>query len=133
MEESMNPIVTQIADRVGLAPDVAEKAVGMMLGFLQREADDGPVAEMINAIPGASELVAQFNGAGKSGGLLGGLMSAIGGGGIMGLGQQLMSQGLGMGEIASLAKQTIAVAREHAGDEVVDKVIASVPGLSQFA
>lgn len=129
----MNPIVSQIADRVGITPDVAEKAVGMMLGFLQREADDGPVAEMINAIPGASELVAQFNGEGKSGGLLGGLLNAIGGGGIMGLGQQLMSQGLGMGEISALAKQTIAIAREHAGDEVVDKVIASVPGLSQFA
>lgn len=129
----MNPIVTQIADRVGIAPDVAEKAVGMMLGFLQREADDGPVARMIEAIPGGAELVAQFNGEGKSGGLLGGLLSAIGGGGIMGLGQQLMSQGLGMGEISALAKQTIAIAREHAGDEVVDQVIASVPGLSQFA
>lgn len=131
----MNEIVTQIADRVGIAPDVAEKALGMMLGFLQREAEDGPVAEMINAIPGGAELVAQFNGEGESsgGGLLGGLMSAIGGGGIMGLGQQLMSQGLGMGEISALAKQTIVIAREHAGDEVVDKVIASVPGLSQFA
>ncbi|MDI7861337.1 hypothetical protein MRS76_05160 [Rhizobiaceae bacterium n13] len=128
----MNEIVTQIADRVGIAPDVAEKAVGMMLGFLQREADDGAVAQMIEAIPGGSELVAQFNGEGSGGGLLGGLMSAIGGGGIMGLGQQLMSQGLGMGEITSLARETIAVAKQYAGDEVVDEVVASVPGLSQF-
>jgi hypothetical protein len=60
-------------------------------------------------------------------------MSALGGGGIMGLGQQLMSQGLGMSEISTLAKETIAVARQHAGDETVDQVIASVPGLSQFA
>ena len=50
----------------------------------------------------------------------------------MTLGQQLMSQGLGMGEITALAKETMAVAREHAGDETVDTVIASVPGLSQF-
>ena len=129
----MNEMVTRVADRVGLAPDAAEKAIGMMLGFLQREADDAAVARMIEAIPGAPELVGKFNGEGAGGGgLLGGLMSSFGGGGIMSLGQQLMSQGLGMGEITALAKETMAVAREHAGDETVDTVIASVPGLSQF-
>ena len=131
----MNEVVTQIADKVGITPEKAEKAVGMMLGFLQREGADGPVAKMIEAIPGGTDLVARFNGEGSSGGggLLGGLMSAIGGGGIMGLGQQLMSEGLGMSEISALAKETIAIARQHAGDETVDQVIASVPGLSQFA
>ncbi|SCX13660.1 hypothetical protein DSM25558_1751 [Agrobacterium sp. DSM 25558] len=129
----MSDIVTQVADKVGIEHDKAEKALGMMLGFLQREADDAPVAKMIEAIPGGPDLVARFNGEGQGGGgLLGGLMSAIGGG-IMGLGQQLMSQGLGMSEISALAKETIAIARQHAGDEVVDQVIASVPGLSQFA
>ena len=128
----MNALATRIAENVGLEPAVAEKSLGMMLGFLQREADDGAVARMIEAIPGATELVAQFNGEGQSKGLLGGLMSAIGGGGIMGLGQQLMSQGLGMGEISALAKETIAAAREYAGDETVDEVVNSVPGLSQF-
>jgi hypothetical protein len=89
---------------------------------------------MIEKIPGATELVAQFNGEGSGGGggLLGGLMSALGGGGIMGLGQQLMSEGLGMSEITSLAKETIAIAKQYAGEEVVDQVVASVPGLSQF-
>ena len=128
----MNEIVTQIADRVGIAPDLAEKALGMMLGFLQREAADGPVAKMIEAIPGGADLVAQFNGEGAGGGgLLGGLMASFGGG-VMALGQQLMAQGLGMGEISTLAKETMAVAREYAGAETVDEVIASVPGLSQF-
>jgi hypothetical protein len=129
----MNELVSRVSESVGISPDLAEKAIGMMLGFLQREADDGAVAQMIEAIPGATDLVARFNGegAGSGGGLLGGLMASLGGG-VMALGQQLMSQGLGMGEITSLAKETMAVAREHAGDEVVDKVIASVPGLGQF-
>ncbi|MBK5567012.1 hypothetical protein, partial [Ensifer sp. SSB1] len=96
----MNELVTRVAENVGIEPATAEKAVGMILGFLQREAADGPVAQMIEAIPGASELIAQYNGEGTGGGgLLGGLMSAIGGGGVMALGQQLMSQGLCMGEI----------------------------------
>ena len=129
----MTEIVTQIADKVGIEPALAEKALGMMLGFLQREADEGAVARMIAAIPGGTELVAKFNGEGAGGGgMLGGLMSALGGGGVMGLGQQLMAQGLGMGEITGLARETIAIAKEHAGEEVVDQVVASVPGLSQF-
>jgi len=128
----MNELVNRIADKVGIEPAVAEKSVGMMLGFLQREAADGPVAKMIESVPGALELVAKYNGEGEGKGLLGGLMSAIGGGGIMGLGQQLMAQGLGMGEISKLAKETMAAAREYAGDDVVDEVVASVPGLSQF-
>ena len=128
----MNELVTRIADKVGIEPALAEKSVGMMLGFLQREAADGPVAKMIESVPGALDLVAKYNGEGEGKGLLGGLMSALGGGGIMGLGQQLMAQGLGMGEISKLAKETMAAAREYAGDEVVDEVVASVPGLSLF-
>jgi hypothetical protein len=131
----MNELVTRVAENVGIDPATAEKAIGMMLGFLQREAADGPVAKMIEAIPGASEMVAKFNGAdsGGGGGLLGGLLSAVGaGGGVMALGQQLMSEGLGMGEITSLAKETIGYAKEKAGADVVDEVVASVPGLSQF-
>lgn len=130
----MNELVTRVAENVGIDPATAEKAIGMMLGFLQREAADGPVAQMIEAIPGASEMVAKFNGEGSGGGgLLGGLLSAVGaGGGVMALGQQLMSEGLGMGEITALAKETIGYAKEKAGDDVVDEVVASVPGLSQF-
>ena len=131
----MNELIQRVADNVGIDPAIAEKAIGMMLGFLQREAADGPVSRMIEAIPGASELVAQYNGEGSGGGggLLGGLLSAVGaGGGVMALGQQLMSEGLGMGEIGSLAKETIGYAKEKAGADIVDEVVNSVPGLSQF-
>ncbi|MFP5075787.1 hypothetical protein ACLE20_00615 [Rhizobium sp. YIM 134829] len=129
----MNELVTRVADTVGIEPALAEKAIGMMLGFLQREAADGPVARMIEQTPGATDLVARFNGEGSDGGgLLGKMFSAVGGGGVMALGQQLMAEGLSMGEITALAKETIRYAREQAGDETVDEVVASVPGLSQF-
>jgi hypothetical protein len=121
----MNELVSKVADAVGLEPAVAEKAIGLMLSFLKKEGDDQAVSAMIAAIPGAEELAASQNG---GGGFLGGLL----GGGIMALGQQLMSAGLGMGEITSLAKETMSVARQYAGDQVVDDVIASVPGLGQF-
>ena len=125
----MNDLVNQIAERTGIAPDTAERAVGMMLAFLQKEGDGAAVDQMIGAIPGGEALVA--GAAGGGGGLMGSLMGAMGGG-VMALGQQLMSQGLGMGEITALARETIAVAKQYAGEEVVDQVVASVPGLSQF-
>ncbi|WP_349957745.1 hypothetical protein [Rhizobium sp. ZPR3] len=129
----MNEVIDQIATKAGIAPDLAEKAVGMILSFLQREAPDGPVTKMIESFPGATDLVAQYGGDQAGGGLLGGLLSAVGaGGGIMGLGQQLMSSGLSMGDISSLAKETVATARQYAGNDVVDEVVNSVPGLSQF-
>jgi hypothetical protein len=37
-----------------------------------------------------------------------------------------------MGEITALARQTIAVAKQYAGEEIVDQLVASVPGLGQF-
>ena len=123
----MNDIIRQIADSTGIAPDIAEKALGLMLGFLEKEGEDGPVQKMLAAIPGAQELISQYSGDGS-----GGFLSGLTGGGIMGLGQQLMGAGLGMGEITALAKQTIAIAKQYAGEDVVDQVVASIPGLSQF-
>ncbi|ESZ54428.1 hypothetical protein NKI89_30265 [Mesorhizobium sp. M0309] len=116
----MEEILPRIATGAGIGPAVAEKAVGLMLGFLRSHAADGPGARMIEAIPGASELVAKYRGDDPEGG------------GLMGLGQQLMSEGLSMAKIAALANETIACAKEHAGDELVDEVLNSVPGLPQF-
>jgi len=126
-EEAMTELVAQIASATGLDTATAQKSIGMMLGFLEREGDDDAVHKMIAAIPGARDLVSEWGGEG-SGGFLSGLI----GGGIMGLGQQLMGLGLGMGEITSLARETMAVARKYAGDQLVDQVVASVPGLGQF-
>ncbi|WP_136617883.1 MULTISPECIES: hypothetical protein [Mesorhizobium] len=123
----MEEFVSRIATDVGVDPALADKAVGMMLGFLQREAADGPAARMIEAIPGASELVAKHDGEDAEGG------SVLAGGGVVGFGQQLMNEGLSLGNIAGLANETIAFAKEHAGDELVDEVLNSVPGLPQFA
>lgn len=123
----MSEIVNQIADATGIDPALAEKALGMMLGFLEKEGDDAAVQKMIAAIPGAAELISEYGGDGG-----GGFLSGLAGGGIMGLGQQLMGAGLGMGEITALARQTIAVAKQYAGEETVDQVVASIPGLGQF-
>lgn len=120
----MEELISRITANVGIDADKAQSAVGMILGFLQKEGPQDKIAEMLGAMPGAQELIDSAGG----GGMLGGMM----GGGVMGLGSSLMGAGLGMGEISGISKETIAFAREKAGDGPVDEVINSIPGLSQF-
>lgn len=125
----MEELISRISESVGIDADVAQKAVGMILSFLQKEGPSDKVEQMIAAFPGAKELIAEGEG---GGGMLGGLLSAVGGGGIMGLGSQLMGMGLGMGEVTGVAKETLGFAREKIGDEAIDDVVNAIPGLSQF-
>ena len=119
----MEELIARVTSNVGIDAATAEKAVGMILAFLQKEGPADEIQKLLAAFPGAKEAIAQV----QSGGLLSGLM-----GGVMGLGSQLMGAGLGMGEISGVAKETIRFAKEKAGDEAVDAVIGAIPGLSQF-
>ena len=54
----MNELVSRIATNVGVDPDVAAKAVGAILEFLQSEGPADKVQEMMAAVPGAADLIA---------------------------------------------------------------------------
>ncbi|GAB4360737.1 MAG: hypothetical protein Kow0026_23290 [Oricola sp.] len=118
----MDELISRITDSVGIDADIAQKAVGMILGFLQKEGPSDKIQQMLDAMPGVQDLI---DNAPQSGG-------GMFGGGVMGLGSALMGLGLGMGEIGGVAKQTVDFAKEKAGDGPVDEVIAAIPGLSQF-
>lgn len=127
----MQEIIDRIATAAGIDPATAEKAIGIILAFLQKEGPAGEVGKLINAIPGASELAAAHTEEG--GGGLGGLMGMLGGaGGLMALASKLTGLGLGMGEMQTVGKELFDVAKEHAGEETVGQVASSVPGLGQF-
>lgn len=119
----MEELIARITASVGIDADTAEKAIGMILAFLQKEGPEDKVGALIDAIPGAKEAIANVG----KGGFLSSMM-----GGVMGLGSQLMSAGLGMGEISGVAKETIRFAKEKAGDGPVDAVVGAIPGLGQF-
>ena len=131
----MEQIISAIVSKVGIGEDVAKQGVGIMLNFLMKEGDAGVVGQMVSKIPGADDLMAAHTAdeGGGGGGLMGGLAGAMGGGGgIMGLAGQLQGIGLDMGEIQGMAKEFANGAREVAGDDAVNAVAATVPGLDQF-
>jgi hypothetical protein len=129
----MEELIARVAGAANIAPDQAQRAIGLIFAFLKREGPTAEVMEMLQALPGAEEAAAVGE-ADKpsSSGLLGGLMAMMGGGGLMGLAGQLTGIGLGTGEMATVGKELFAYAKEKAGDERVSHVANAIPGLGQF-
>jgi hypothetical protein len=129
----MEELIARVASAANIAPDQAQRAIGLIFAFLKKEGPTTEVMEMLQALPGAEEAAAAGE-ADKpsSSGLLGGLMSMMGGGGLMGLAGQLTGIGLGTGEMATVGKELFAYAKEKAGDERVSHVANAIPGLGQF-
>ena len=126
----MQEVLNRIASETGLTPEKAMEAVGHILNYMKNEATDPAVETMIAETPGAEDAMAAAGGGG--GGLMGSVMGAFGGG-IMALGAKLMGMGLDMGQIRMIATELVTYAKANAGAETVDRVIATTPGLSQFA
>jgi hypothetical protein len=123
-EEAMDELVDQVVASVGIARPVAERAVGIILDFLSAEGPANTV-KVLERLPGAAEAALAAH---EEGG--GGLFGAAGG--LMGVGTRLMSAGLSMGEIQGVTRVLIAYARDKAGEQDVDAIVDSIPGLRQF-
>jgi hypothetical protein len=120
-----------------VAPDVARKAVALILDFLRREAPEETMAAVFDKAPALRAVAATANTGGEGlGGTLRGLMGtgsgAMGGGGLIALGGDLMNLGLTMDQVQTIGKEVFAYAREKCGDEIVGEISAAIPGLSQF-
>ena len=64
--------------------------------------------------------------------LIGLFIGQLIGGGVMALGQNLMSAGVSMGQMQPLGRELFAYGREKAGEDVMGAIVGSIPGLSQF-
>ncbi len=127
----MEELIQRVAAAAEITPDKAETAIGLILAFLKKDGPGAEVDALFAGLPGAQD-AATAAAQGGSEGLLGGLIGAMGGGGLMGLGTQLMGLGLGMGEMQAVGKEVFAFAREKVGDERIGQIVATIPGLSQF-
>jgi predicted lipid-binding transport protein (Tim44 family) len=132
MGKDMEDLIARVTAATGLDAGTAQKAIGAVLGFLQKEGPPAEVGQLLEKIPGGEEAMAA---AAADGGGGGGLMGALGGlmgGGIMGLAGQLQGFGLGMGQIQTLGKELFAYGREVAGEDTMGAIAGAIPGLSQF-
>lgn len=118
----MDELIARLSANAGIDRATASKAIAIILRFLMKEGPSEKVQTLIDALPGAAEAIAA---APAEGGM-------FGMGGLMGVGSQLMSAGLSMGQVQSVTRDLIAFAREKAGEETVGQIVGAIPGLGQF-
>src|ERR1700742_2790656 len=121
----MDELIRGLAVKVCIDNAVAEKTMGIILGFFRKRGPSDKVQALIDKIPGPEAAIA----ASTNGGGLGKLM----GGGLMALGTRLMGLGLGMGEIQNVARELFKFGRDKIGADQMGEIIAGTPGLRQFA
>jgi hypothetical protein len=122
---NMDELTGRLAVKAGIDNAVAEKTVGIILGFLRNEGPSDKVQALIDKIPGAEAVIAASSNSGGLGRLMGG--------GLMALGTKLMGLGLGMSEIQNVARELFRFGRDKIGADQMGEIIAGTPGLSQFA
>ncbi|MFV0281292.1 MAG: DUF2267 domain-containing protein [Rhodoblastus sp.] len=134
----MEELVKRIVAATGIDENIAQQAVGMILGFLKKHAPEGAVGDLINSIPGGEEAVADTAGAGGGlmgalGGMLGGLGGSAGSaGGLMALAGQLKDKGLDMDQVKNIGQELFAYGGEQIGPEKIKEIAKGIPGLSQM-
>jgi hypothetical protein len=121
----MDELVGRLATKAGIDGVVAEKTIGIVLGFLRNEGPADKVQALIDQIPGAEAAIAASS---NSGGL-----SRLMGGGLMAVGTRLMALGLSMSEIQKVARELFFFGRDKIGADQMGEIISGTPGLSQFA
>ncbi|GJD58925.1 DUF2267 domain-containing protein [Methylobacterium dankookense] len=127
----MEELIARVTSRTGLDAATAQTAIGHILAFLQKEGPATEVSQLMAALPGSEALVAESNAAEGGGGLMG-MLGGMMGGGVMALGQKLMSAGVPMGQMQPLGQELFTVGREKAGEDVMGPIVGSIPGLNQF-
>ena len=120
----MDELIGRLASKAGIDSAVAEKTIGIVLGF-RNEGPSDEVQALIDQIPGAEAAIAANS---SNGGF-----SRLMGGGLMAVGTRLMAVGLGMGEIQSVARELFRFGRDKIGADQMGEIISGTPGLSQFA
>ncbi|MCI5046104.1 MAG: DUF2780 domain-containing protein [Aquisalinus sp.] len=133
----IDQLIQQIASKVGIDESIARRAVGVVMGFLNKEGDPSAVGSLFEKIPGAAELASQYE-PGASGGL-GGLMGKMGGmlgGNKMGDAMAAMAAfketGLSMDQAQDMMPVVKDFISENAGPDVMAKAINSVPALKDL-
>ena len=133
----MDELIAKLMAAAGIGEDAAKKAVGLILGFIEKEAPQLHLDKVVAEFPSIGELIAaQASAADASGGFMGKLGGMLGGAGgdlMTVIGRLTNEAGLSPGQIETVGKEIVALLRAKLGDDAVAKMMAAIPALSKFA
>lgn len=131
----MEQIIAIIAEKVGISPELASKAVGIILNLVDSSVSDDVKERLYSAVPEAKEIAAA-GGEEKGGGLMGMAGGLFGGGGgamgAMAAMGKLNDAGLDTDQIGSIGKTLLGHIGKVADEELVGEIVSSIPGLDRF-
>ena len=135
-------LVKRVVTSVGIPESMAQTAVGLILGVFQKHGPADKVGSLLEAIPGAADLIktteSETEGSESGGSSLGGLMGMAAGmlggdaGGIMETVGKLASAGVSLDQAKSVGQEVVSFAKEKAGDDVVNDILSNIPGIDKI-
>jgi hypothetical protein len=129
----MDELVDRISQAANIEPEIARKAVGLILNFLLQEGPENQVNAVVDKIPGARAALSGAATEQDGGSVLSGLTGGReGGGGLMALAGQLTGLGLSMDEMRTTGRELLAYARETAGEDAVGGIVGAIPAMQQL-
>lgn len=134
----MSEIVSRVANAAGVDEALAQKAIDVLLDLVREHAPSEKVKALFEALPDTDPATVPDTpsaGGGMLGGLggLGGMLGGLGGAaGAMGALNDLNSAGLSMDQIKVAGREVLDYSKEHAGEDLVNDVVGSIPGLKQI-
>lgn len=133
-------LIQDASTKSGLSLDQARTGLGAALSLIEKHGDKLKVAELLDAIPGASKLAADGSVMTQqtAGGLMGGLMRNVGGAGgaamsdAMAMGQKLARQGITTSDMQAILPVAMEFVRSKTGRDLLRDVLVTVPGLGKM-
>ena len=129
----MQDLIESLATKLGVDKSIAEKATGVAIGFLKDKLDDTMFGQLLEKLPGASNLLTKSEESSGGGG--GGASSAVGGkaGGALELAGKLKDSGLDASKFGDFGATVTDYIKDKAGDDLFGKVLSNVPELAKLA
>lgn len=124
----MDELIARLTERLEVDPATARELVAIVLKFLSCEAPEAALAPLVEAHPWIAELLAvtpEQEPPPASERHFGGMAR------LMHVADRMMDLGLTMPQVQMAVRDIVAYARETVGDEPIDALVRTVPGLRQ--
>lgn len=136
----MLDFIAKVSNRIGTSEDTARKATGAVLQFVQDHANPKDAKAVLDALPGAPQLlrsapeVADGGPAPVAGQLANRLAAKTGGvGTAVGLAAALTSSGLAANQFGTFVTAFVDFVRAKAGGDLVQRILVETPELQRLA
>jgi ABC-type microcin C transport system permease subunit YejB len=116
----MQELIARISDKVGIDKELAKKAVCIIVNFLNQSAPGDKMEKLLDAIPGSRDILE--TGRGGMSGMMGAMAAA----------NEMTEAGLDLEQVQDVSRETLQYAKEKVGEDTVNDIIGSIPGLSQY-